>query len=95
MHFTKFLRSEDTVLDCSLTDNNGINIFAFKCADGSQIAIAVNEGKEEAVEILTDLDKAEIYETTQKHNFKQVYSGKLSKSITLKAKSVTTVRLWK
>ncbi len=95
LHFTKFLKHGDSVLDCALTDNNGINIFAFKCADGSQITVAVNEGEEKTVEFSTDLNKAEICETTQKHNFKQIFSGELSNKITLKAKSITTVRLWK
>lgn len=95
LHFAKFLPAGSTALDAGITSENGLNIFTFKAADGSEITVAVNEGEECEIEISSDFIKEEIYETSQKHNFKRIYSGDYTPLLTLKEKSITTVKLWK
>lgn len=95
LHFANFLPSGSSPLDTAILNENGLNVFSFNSSDGSQIVVAVNEGAEQELRIFSNLCKEEIYETTQRHSFRQIYSGVYTPSLMLKAKSITTVKLWK
>lgn len=71
-----------------------LNVFAFETPGGDYIIVAENEGGATDIEIKCGKENAEIYTTTQKRNFyrekETVFCGKLH----LKAKSLTTARLY-
>lgn len=94
-HFAKHLPIGTRVLESIEGEAGGLNLFLFRTPQGEEIIIAVNEGDEAEIEISADAEKEEIISTTQENNLNCDYNGVFSPTLKLRAKSITTVRLWK
>lgn len=94
LHFTKFLPQGSVPIITGGECGEKLNVFAFEAPNGDYVIVAENEGGATDIEINCGKKSAEIYTTTQKRNFyreKEVaFCGKLH----LKAKSLTTARLY-
>lgn len=94
-HFAKFLPIGSTVLESVTDEAGGLNLFMFRTPDGEEILVAVNEGEEAEIEISANAEFEKAYLTDETQSLSCVYDGKFSPSLKLKAKSITTVKLWK
>lgn len=94
-HFSKFIGKDALVTDTHYIPQDKISIFTFLNKDESEIAVIVNEGKANDIEITSSAAYCEIYSTTQKSNLHCDYSGIFRQQIHIKAYSITTVKLWK
>lgn len=95
LHFSKFIPVNSTALEIDFDSYDGLNIFAFKTPESKEVLVITNEGKAKDIKINSDMKAEEIYCTTEKRNMKCDYSGDFSSSLHIKAKSITTVILWK
>lgn len=95
LHFSKFIPVGSAALKINFTAYDGLNAFAFKTPDGKEIIIFTNEGNAKDIKIKSSKKLEEIYCTTEKMNMKQAYSGQILPELHIKAKSITTVILWK
>lgn len=94
LHFSKFIKTGARVLKTDYAPENKLNIYTFMNPNGEKIAVIVNEGKAEDIEILTDATHCEIYATTAKKDFCRDFSGSFNGKIHSRAASITTVILW-
>lgn len=94
LHFTRFLPKLSAALITGVESGEKLNVFAFETPGGDYIIVAENEGGATDIEIKCGKENTEIYTTTQKRNFcrekETAFCGKLH----LKAKSLTTARLY-
>ncbi|MDE6111203.1 MAG: hypothetical protein K2F65_04720, partial [Eubacterium sp.] len=94
LHFSKFIKIGATVLKTEYSSDNKLNVYTFMNPDGQKVAVIVNEGKAEDIELLTDAKNCEVYTTTAKKNFHKDFIGDFNGTIHSKASSITTVVLW-
>ena len=94
LHFSKFIKTDARVLKTGYAPKNKLNIYTFMNPNKEKIAVIVNEGKAEDIEILTDATHCEIYATTAKKDFCRDFSGNFNGKIHSRSASITTVVLW-
>ncbi|MCD7723686.1 MAG: hypothetical protein LUH82_07030 [Clostridiales bacterium] len=96
LHFTRFLPVGSIVSDTHYEAENGLYIFTFKLpGDTGEVVVAVNEGLAKDIEITSTAKGEEIYSTTARSTFRNDYKGKYRPVHHIKARSITTVKLWK
>lgn len=94
LHFSKFIKTGARVLETGYAPKNKLNIYTFMNPNKEKIAVIVNEGKAEDIEILTDATHCEIYATTAKKDFCRDFIGNFNGKIHSRSASITTVVLW-
>ena len=94
LHFTKFLSQGSVPIITGGECGEKLNVFAFEAPNGDYVIVAENEGGATDIEINCGKKSAEIYTTTQKRNFYREKEAAFCGKLHLKAKSLTTARLY-
>lgn len=95
-HFSKHIPVGSVPLDFGFRptkDNNEFNAFAFKTPDGDTVIVAVNEGKNNEIEIDGNFNTMSIIMSTQDEKEKTVFEGGFKSKISVPENSVITVLL--
>ena len=92
-HFTKFAPAGSIVLGESKNED-GADIFLFQAADSCKTIIAVNEGGDKTLETGKAFKTADIAVTDSNNDFKYTRKAVFDGKIILKAKSITSIRLY-